>query len=74
MFWPFKRKAPTPTMEEFVKDKPDVLCGNKVEHWTMKLNGSVCFACAARAEQEKARDRELLAEAIAQAIVRNLRK
>jgi hypothetical protein len=75
MFWPFRSK-PKQTFEEMIADKPEPACGKKVFHyeWT-ELQGMSCPICHARKEKErKDREREVLAETIASAVIRKLQE
>jgi len=64
--WPFKKK-PVLTLSDIVKDKPDVLCGKKEQHyqWTL-FNGMSCpFCVAIKEKQRKEKERLELAKLIA---------
>ncbi len=64
--WPFK-KYPEVTVADIVKDKPDVLCGNKELHYQLEMfNGVACPTCRAIKKQEReAQHRAELAKLIA---------
>lgn len=64
--WPFKKRQEL-TLAELVKDKPDVPCGGKEQHyqWTL-FYGMGCPKCQRIKEREnKAREQAQLAKLIA---------
>jgi hypothetical protein len=73
--WPFKR-TPVKTIEQIAAEKPPAPCGRQVSHYEWEIGTGVgCPHCAGiRDAARKQRNRELLAEAIADAIVRKLKE
>lgn len=72
--WPFKKKPPPITLEEWAKQFPPAPCGSQTLHYEWKkINGMSCPICVSLKQeaQRLSRQREL-AEAIAEAVVRQL--
>lgn len=73
MFWPFKRR-PVQTMEQLAAEQPPAPCGEQTEHyfWTL-IEGMPCPGCAARKQMRREqREREQMAQLIADAVVARL--
>lgn len=68
--WPLKKRERM-TVEEFVATKPPAPCGDQKTHyyWT-EIEGWKCPCCAAiEKQQREQKERELLANMIADAVI-----
>lgn len=71
MIWPFKKKEPALSVEEWAKQFPPAPCGNQAQHYEWeKINGFKCPNCYAERERKR-KDAEL--QALADKIVAGLR-
>lgn len=72
MIWPFKKKPPTPTVEEWASQFPTPPCGDNTTHYEWeKINGMVCPKCYAdRKRQERNAELDALADKIAERLLK----
>jgi hypothetical protein len=71
--WPFNRKPPPMTTEEYAASRPPAPCGHQTTHyyWTELEGGMSCPACVV-IKQAKRKDAEL--DALADKIVERLNR
>lgn len=72
MIWPFKKREPALTTEQWAEQFPTPPCGNKATHYEwQKINGMVCPLCYA---DRKRREKDAELDALADKIVARLRQ